>query len=90
MLQLPWGLALHGSRNITLTLGSARVQGGMEVVRDVRQNWPDTSVRIIAVTADAFEDTRENCLRSGFDGWLAKPFRIEDLAAVMDAIPARQ
>ena len=72
-----------------MNLGLARVQGGMEVVRDVRQNWPDTSVRIIAVTADAFEDTRENCLRSGFDGWLAKPFRIEDLASVMDAIPAR-
>ncbi len=62
----------------------------MEVVRDVRKNWPNAAVRIIAVTADAFEDTREKCLRSGFDGWLAKPFRIEDLASVMDAIPTRQ
>ena len=65
-------------------------QGGMEVVRDVRQNWPRAAVRIIAVTADAFEDTREKCLTSGFDGWLAKPFRIEELASVMDAIPAQQ
>jgi CheY-like chemotaxis protein len=56
----------------------------------MRQNWPNAAVRIIAVTADAFEDTREKCLRSGFDGWLAKPFRIEDLASVMDAIPAHQ
>ena len=65
-------------------------QGGMEVVRDVRQTWPKAAVRIIAVTADAFEDTREKCLTSGFDGWLAKPFRIEELASVMDAIPAQQ
>lgn len=65
-------------------------QGGMEVVRDVRQNWPKAAVRIIAVTADAFEDTREKCLTSGFDGWLAKPFRVEELASVMDAILAQQ
>lgn len=59
----------------------------MEVVAEVRQNWPKARVRIIAVTADAFDCTREQCLASGFDGWLAKPFRIEDLARVMDAIP---
>ena len=64
-------------------------QGGIEVVAEVRRNWPRTRVRIIAVTADAFEDTREKCLASGFSGWLAKPFRIEDLASVMDAIPQR-
>lgn len=64
-------------------------QGGMEVVAEVRKQWPRTRVRIIAVTADAFEDTREKCLASGFNGWLAKPFRIEDLASVMDAIPQR-
>ena len=75
---------------VHLKLDLGWVQGGMEVVRDVRQNWPQTAVRIIAVTADAFEDTREKCLTSGFDGWLAKPFRIEDLASVMDAIPARE
>jgi CheY-like chemotaxis protein len=28
------------------------------------------------------------CLASGFDGWLTKPFRIEDLAGIMDAILA--
>ncbi|BDA47022.1 probable sensor histidine kinase GacS [Coccomyxa sp. Obi] len=64
-------------------------KGGMEVVSEVRKQWPRTRVRIIAVTADAFEDTREKCLASGFNGWLAKPFRIEDLASVMDAIPQR-
>ena len=35
------------------------------------------------MTADAFEDTREMCLQGGFDGWLPKPFRIEELTRVI-------
>ena len=37
----------------------------------MRRRWPGTRVRIVAVTADAFEDTREQCLAGGFDGWCA-------------------
>lgn len=37
----------------------------------------------MAVTADAFEDTRDSCLACGFDGWLTKPFRVEDLLRVV-------
>lgn len=37
---------------------------------------------MVAVTADAFEDTRDSCLAAGFDGWLTKPFRVEDLVGV--------
>lgn len=60
----------------------------MEVVLELRARWPASRVRIVAVTADAFEDTRDQCLASGFDGWLTKPFRVEDLAGIMDAILA--
>ena len=60
----------------------------MEVVMELRARWPTSRVCIVAVTADAFEDTRDQCLASGFDGWLTKPFRIEDLAGIMDAILA--
>ncbi len=38
---------------------------------------------MVAVTADAFEDTRDSCLAAGFDGWLTKPFRVEDLVRVV-------
>ena len=55
---------------------------------ELRARWPASRVRIVAVTADAFEDTRDQCLASGFDGWLTKPFRVEDLAGMMDAILA--
>lgn len=45
----------------------------MEAVRDIRRAWPGTATKIIAVTADAFEDTRDTCIANGFDGWCA-PF----------------
>ena len=62
------------------------VQGGMELVTEVRQLWPESQVQVVAVTADAFEDRRDQCLSSGFDAWLAKPFRIEDLVRIMAAV----
>lgn len=62
------------------------MQGGIELVKEIREAWPDSSAKVVAVTADAFEDTRDTCLSAGFDGWLAKPFRIQDLARVMDRV----
>ena len=76
-------------RSITITFRQDSFvvpQGGMEMVTEIRQLWPDSKVRVVAVTADAFEDRRDQCLASGFDGWLAKPFRIEDLVRIMEAV----
>lgn len=56
------------------------------MVTEIRQLWPESKVRVVAVTADAFEDRRNQCLASGFDGWLAKPFRVEDLVKIMEAV----
>ena len=53
--------------------------GGMEATRKIRQQWPDSSIKVIAVTADAFEEVRSACLGNGFDGWLAKPFGVTEL-----------
>jgi signal transduction histidine kinase/CheY-like chemotaxis protein len=44
---------------------------------------------IIALTADAFPENRDDCLAAGMDGFLAKPLDREQLAAVLaDHIPA--
>ncbi|MEZ5458122.1 MAG: ATP-binding protein [Steroidobacteraceae bacterium] len=42
-----------------------------------------TPIPIVALTANAFEDDRRRALESGMDGFLAKPVRIEDLAAML-------
>lgn len=59
------------------------LQGGIEAVKEIRRLYPQQSTKIIAVTADAFEDTRDTCVANGFTGWLAKPFRVEEFAKIM-------
>lgn len=50
---------------------------------EVRRQYPTSAVCLVAVTADAFDDTRDTCLASGFDDWLPKPFRVEDMVRTM-------
>lgn len=57
--------------------------GGFEATSAIRTLWPDVPVPIVALTADAFEDTRKRCLSAGFTAWLAKPFKVEALEEVL-------
>ncbi|WIA44333.1 hypothetical protein OEZ86_007123 [Tetradesmus obliquus] len=65
------------------------LMGGMECVSCFKQRYPHSRSVLVAVTADAFEDTRDRCLEAGFDAWLAKPFRVEDLVKVISDSQAR-
>ena len=60
------------------------IMDGYEATRRVRQSgrWP--SLPIIALTANALPDERERCQAAGMNDYLAKPFRREDLAALLD------
>lgn len=42
----------------------------MEAVRELKKRYPDMRARVVAVTADAFEVTRDDCMAAGFDGEL--------------------
>jgi signal transduction histidine kinase/DNA-binding response OmpR family regulator len=56
------------------------VMGGVECVRRLREAYPNSKVPIVAVTADAIEESRQECLGVGFTAYLTKPFRIEQIA----------
>ncbi len=57
---------------------------GLEATRQLcKQHSPDTRPRIIAVTADAQESDREECLRAGMDDYLSKPVRLDQVAEAL-------
>lgn len=61
------------------------VMDGYEATRRIRQSgrWPN--LPIIALTANALPDERERCQAAGMNDYLAKPFRREDLSALLDS-----
>ncbi|MET1081257.1 MAG: ATP-binding protein [Pseudomonas sp.] len=61
------------------------VMDGYEASRRIRQSgrWPD--LPIIALTANALPDERERCRAAGMNDYLAKPFRREELEALLDS-----
>ena len=62
------------------------VLDGYQATRRIRQ-WESENARprltIVALTASAFEDDRQNCLDVGMDDFLTKPIAIEKLMATL-------
>ena len=66
------------------------VMDGYEASRQIRHrgHWPD--LPIVALTANAMPEERERCRAAGMNDYLAKPFRREELAALLDTwVPAK-
>ncbi len=59
---------------------------GTEVAKRIRANPKTSSLKLIAVTALAMPGDREEILRAGFDGYVAKPFKIPELLEVVRAV----
>ncbi len=57
---------------------------GLEATRRIRAELPQQrQPRIVAMTASALAEDREACHGAGMDGYLAKPVRAAELAAVL-------
>ena len=57
---------------------------GLEVTRRIRQEWEkDAQPRIVAMTASAMKEDREECLAAGMDDYISKPIQVEELIGAL-------
>ncbi len=61
---------------------------GLEATRRIRARWPDRTVRIVAMTANAMTGDREACLAAGMDDYISKPIRPAELRAALERTPS--
>jgi signal transduction histidine kinase/CheY-like chemotaxis protein/HPt (histidine-containing phosphotransfer) domain-containing protein len=60
------------------------VLDGLEATRRLRRELPaERQPRVVAMTANAMAEDRDQCLAAGMDDYLAKPVRREELAAAL-------
>ncbi|WP_445177529.1 response regulator [Pseudomonas sp. McL0111] len=74
----------HDAFDLVLMDCNMPVMDGYEASRQIRQSgrWPN--LPIVALTANAMSEERERCRAAGMSDYLAKPFRREELAALLD------
>jgi CheY-like chemotaxis protein len=91
----PLGFAVHEAENGQQAIATWRawqphlvfmdmrmpVMDGYEATRQIKASKEGQATTIVALTASAFEEDRQNVLEAGCDDFLRKPFRAEQLLA---------
>ena len=57
---------------------------GLEATREIRARYGAGRPRIIAMTANAMAEDRDECLAAGMDDYVTKPIRIEELVSALE------
>ena len=63
---------------------------GLEASREINRRWPNGArPRIIAMTANAMQGDREECLAAGMDDYVVKPIRVDKLVEALTSVTPR-
>ena len=82
----------HGYYELILMDIQMPVMNGYEAAKAIRslEDPGLSSIPILAVTANAFEEDRENALRSGMDAHIAKPIDVKQLLQMIAMVRKRK
>ena len=58
---------------------------GLEATRSIRKQWPELDTYIIAMTAHALDQDREQCIAAGMDNYVSKPIQVAELVDALEA-----
>ena len=60
------------------------VMNGLDATRAIRNsNRPDSSIPIIAMTANAYEEDKRECISAGMDEHISKPLEEKEIMAAI-------
>ncbi len=62
------------------------VMGGLQAARLIREDPNTQSIPILAMTARVTSEGKEECLRSGCDDFIAKPFTSKQLTSIVEKL----
>ncbi|MFW6180032.1 MAG: ATP-binding protein [Desulfohalobiaceae bacterium] len=91
----PQALQILSGQEHDLVLMDIRMpeMDGLETTKHIKDIYAEkgsSPPRIIAMTAYAMQGDRETMLQGGMDGYLAKPFRWQDLAGFLDLSESKE
>ncbi|KPP98941.1 ATP-binding protein [Marinobacter sp. HL-58] len=73
-----------GTFDIVLMDCQMPVMDGYEATRKIRENPEWHSLPVIAVTANVMQGDRDDCLESGMNDYITKPYNRADLKSIID------
>jgi len=80
---------VQGSYDLVLMDMQMPEMDGVEASRAIRGNPHGPQPVIVALTANAFASDRARCLEAGMDGFVSKPYRMEDLRGALELASGR-